>query len=476
MNSILVVSTNKDSITAFRDAVGSSHFIDEANRLTDVLDDLHHCHKDLIFIDVELLSQSDEDVGLPQGLQLIWNACPSSEVVVMSSKDQIREAVRAVKSGARDYITHPVQPAEVKLVLENIKKFSSIQSELDYLRKKLWQSDSGELVQTHNPEMKAVLERIGLVAPTKTTVLLMGETGTGKGVLAKLIHRYSNRKDHQFISVHCGAIPDTLLESELFGHEKGAFTGAVRKKPGKFEIAHGGTIFLDEIGTLTPSAQIKLLQVLQDGTFQHVGGEKTIAVDVRVISATNVDLKKMCDDGQFRKDLYYRLNVFPIQVPPLAKRMEDISLLLDFFLKRLNRNGQKNIQTVEPVVMDAFRKYSWPGNIRELENMLERAYILAKSHVLTRQDFPGEIFDSGTSPAIMSVNTSETLSEIRRRAIEVAEKTYLRELLFKHQGKLGKASTDAGVSPRQLHKLLSKYAIQKELFKFPPASSHKQEP
>jgi len=476
MNSILVVSTDQNSIAAFRDAFGSTYSLAEAHQLTDVLDSLHKCHKDLIFIDIELLSVSDDKDGPIQGLQLIWKACASSEVVVMSSKDRIREAVRAVKAGARDYITHPVQPAEAKLVVENIKKLSSIQSELDYLRNKFWQSDSLELVQTDNPEMKAVFERISLVAPTKTTVLLMGETGTGKGVLAKLVHRHSNRKDKQFISVHCGAIPDTLLESELFGHEKGAFTGAIRKKPGKFEIAHGGTIFLDEIGTLTPSAQIKLLQVLQDGTFQHVGGEKTIAVDARVISATNVDLKSMCDKGQFRKDLFYRLNVFPIQVPPLSIRIEDIPLLLDLFLKRLNRNGQKNIQAVEPMVMDAFKKYSWPGNIRELENMLERAYILAKSHMLTRQDFPGEIFDSGSSPAMMPVNTSETLSDFRRKAIEVAEKSYLKELLVKHQGKLGKASTDAGVSPRQLHKLLSKYAIQKESFKSSPVSSHKQEP
>ncbi|MDF1591262.1 MAG: sigma-54 dependent transcriptional regulator [Desulfobacterales bacterium] len=475
MNSILVVSTDQNSIAAFRDAFGSTYSLTEARQLTDVLESLHTCHKDLIFIDIELLSVSDDRDGPIQGLQLIWKACATSEVVVMSSKDRIREAVKAVKAGARDYITHPVQPAEVKLVVENINKYTSIQSELDYLRKKLWQSDSRELVQTQNTDMKAVFERISLVAPTKTTVLLLGETGTGKGVLAKLMHRHSNRKDRQFISVHCGAIPDTLVESELFGHEKGSFTGAVRKKQGKFQIAHGGTIFLDEIGTLTPSAQIKLLQVLQDGTFQTVGGEKTLAVDVRVISATNVDLKSMCDEGQFRKDLYYRLNVFPILVPPLSKRIEDIPLLLDLFLKRLNRNGQKNIQAVEPAVMDAFNKYSWPGNIRELENMLERAYILAKSHMLTRQDFPGEIFESGLSPSMAPVDTSETLSEFRRRAIEVAEKSYLNELLVKHQGKLGKASVDAGVSSRQLHKLLSKYAIQKESFKAPSVSSKKQE-
>jgi len=468
MNSILVVSKEQDSLSAFRSACGDSCLLEQANQLPEVLGNLAKGHKDAVFIDVELLSGAIETDGPDKGLRLIWDACPSCEVVVMSSKDKIRQAVRAVKAGARDYITHPVQPAEVKLVIDNISRLASIQSELDYLRKKFWQSDALELVQTRNGEMRAVFERVSLVAPTKTTVLLTGETGTGKGVLAKLIHRHSNRRAKQFISVHCGAIPDTLLESELFGHERGAFTGAVRKKLGKFEIADGGTIFLDEIGTLTASAQIKLLQVLQDGTFQHVGGEKTLTVDVRVISAANVDLKKMCEHGQFRKDLYYRLNVFPIQVPPLAKRTEDIPLLVELFLKRLNRNGQKNIQAVVPAVMDALKRYAWPGNIRELENVVERAYILAKSHLLLPEDFPAEIIESDGPCASLPVDATETLSEFRRRAIEVAEKSYLKELLVKHQGKLGKASIDAGVSPRQLHKLLSKYAIQKGAFKPPP--------
>ena len=476
IHSILVASTDPKSISAFRDVFGSAYSLSEARNLSGVLDSLHKSHMDLIFIDIEMLSQADAADDIIKGLQLVWGACAACEVVVISSKERIHEAVQAVRAGARDYITHPVQPAEVKLVVDNIKKFITIKSELDYLRNQFWQTDSLELIQTYNPEMKAVLERISLVAPTRTTVLLMGETGTGKGVLAKLIHRHSNRKDKQFISIHCGAIPDTLLESELFGHEKGAFTGAVRKKPGKFEIARDGTIFLDEIGTLTPSAQIKLLQVLQDGTFQHVGGEKTITVDVRVISATNVDLKKMCAEGHFRKDLFYRLNVFPIQVPPLSNRLEDIPLLVDFFLRRLNRNGQKNIQLVDPLVMEAMKTYSWPGNIRELENMMERAYILAKSHMLTSQDFPSEIFSSGSSPAVLPVNTSETLSDFRRKAIEVAERSYLKQLLVKHEGKLIKASVDAGVSSRQLYKLLSRYDIQKESFKPHRASSSNPEP
>lgn len=292
---------------------------------------------------------------------------------------------------------------------------------------KFWQDDSLDYVQTKCRAMKAVFEKIRSVAPTKSTVMLIGETGTGKGILANLIHRHSNRKEAPFISVHCGAIPDTLLESELFGHERGAFTGAVRRKLGKFEIAKGGTIFLDEIGTITPSAQIKLLQILQDGLFQRVGGEETMEANVRVIAASNTDLKKMCDDGLFRKDLYYRLNVFPIEIPPLRERVDDIPHFVDVFLKKMSRFSQKNIHHVDPLVIEAFQHYRWPGNIRELENLIERAYILERSPVLRSESFPRELFESGAPAANTPVHNAVTLSEARRRGIAEIEQKYLRD-------------------------------------------------
>ncbi len=262
------------------------------------------------------------DNGCKTALQKFWHLYPSIEIIVMSPQKMIREAVMAVKAGANNYLTYPINSDEVKYITESIYETIILQSELDYLRDQFWQTDSLEIVKTKNPVMKKVFENIRSVAPTKTTVLLIGETGTGKGVLAKLIHQHSNRKDAQFISVHCGAIPDSLLESELFGHEKGAFTGAVRRKLGKFEIASGGSIFLDEIATITPSAQIKFLQILQDRILHRVGGEESIETNARVIAATNTDLKKMCDDSQFRNDLYYRLNVFPVKIPPLRERTE----------------------------------------------------------------------------------------------------------------------------------------------------------
>jgi len=321
------------------------------------------------------------------------------------------------------------------------------------------------MVQTSHPEMKKVFDRIRLVAPTNATVLITGETGTGKGILAKLIHRHSNRKNNQFIEVHCGAIPDNLLESELFGHEKGAFTGAVKQKMGKFEIAHGGTIFLDEVGTLTPSAQIKLLKVLQDGKFQRVGGEETIGVDVRVISATNLDLKKACEQAQFRLDLYYRLNVFAINIPSLRERIDDVPYFVDLFLQKLEKSAHKDIHAVHPKVLEAFNRYPWPGNIRELENLMERAFILGHSPILIEEDFPEEIIGIEPSQSETPFEFSPSLAEVRRRAVNAAESFYIRELLSRHKGKIQASAEAAGITTRQLNKLMVKHDINKKIFK-----------
>jgi transcriptional regulator with PAS, ATPase and Fis domain len=296
-------------------------------------------------------------------------------------------------------------------------------------------------------------------------VILYGETGTGKNVLSKIIHKHSNRESDQFISVHCGAIPDTLLESELFGHEKGAFTGAVKRKLGKFEIAKGGTIFLDEIGTISPSAQIKLLQVLQDGTFCRVGGEQMIETDARVIAATNTELKALVDQGLFRKDLYYRLNVFPLEVPPLRERIEDIPIFVEIFLKRLNRDLLKDIHGVHPYVMEAFRQYVWPGNIRELENLIERACILENTSVLSPSSFPNEIFGNLAPAVPVNVHLALPILDARRIAIEEFEKQYIRNLLMRNKGKIFTSAGEAGISTRQLNKLMLKYRIRKEVYK-----------
>ena len=464
MRSILVVTKDKDDYRIIRKCHRSAYRVDLASTSDTGLNMLHHRRYDYLFTDIDLLRNS-EPGGLKAALQALWQVFPTIEIVVMCPQADIREAVMAVKAGASNYLTYPLNPAEVKYVTESIDETILMQSELDYLRDQFWQVDSLELIQTKCEEMKALFSNIRSVAPTKSTVLLVGETGTGKGVLASLIHKHSNRNEAQFISVHCGAIPDTLLESELFGHEKGAFTGAIRRKLGKFEIAKGGTLFLDEIGTITPAAQIKLLQILQDGTFQRVGGEETIEANVRVIAATNTNLKKMCEQGLFRKDLYYRLNVFPIEVPPLRQRKEDIPHFVEVFLRRMNKFNAKAIHHVHPSVLEAFERYDWPGNIREMENLIERAYILETSPVLKPESFPSELFEAqGLTPSV-ALDVRWTLSEVRKEGLKHIERNYIKEQLIQHKGKIKDSAKAAGITTRQLHKLMKKYSIRKEDFK-----------
>ena len=465
MRSILVVSREQESLHTIHECFGRGYRVDKAPTKDAAIEMLRKKRSNFVFIDMEILKESVPGNGYKAALEPFWHIYPTIEIIIMSSQEMIREAVMAVKAGASNYLTYPINPEEVKYLTESVQESLIVQSELDHLRDQSWQSDALEFIQTKSPVMKKILGKIRSVASTRSTVLLIGETGTGKGVLAKLIHRHSNRREAQFISVHCGAIPDTLLESELFGHEKGAFTGAVRRKLGKFEIAEGGTIFLDEIGTITPSAQIKLLQILQDRTFQRVGGEETIEADVRIIAATNADLKKMCDERQFRKDLYYRLNVFPIEVPPLRQRAEDIPHLVEVFLERMNRFNSKEIHDVSPQVLEAFRSYSWPGNIRELENLMERAYILETFSVLTPESFPSELFESEAHLPSISIDAHLSLAEVRHRGVEDIERRYLEELLAHNKGKIKDSAQEAGITARQLHKLMKKHSIRKEGFK-----------
>jgi transcriptional regulator with PAS, ATPase and Fis domain len=321
--------------------------------------------------------------------------------------------------------------------------------------------------------MLQTFEKVKSVAPTKTTVLLLGDTGVGKGMVAKLIHQHSSRKDEAFVHVHCGALPDTLVESELFGYEKGAFTGAAKRKLGRFDSAQKGTIFLDEINTISGAMQIKLLQVLQERVFQRVGGESPIEADVRVIAASNSDLQQLCDEGLFRKDLYYRLSVFPLEIPSLQQRSEDIPDWVNYLIDWFNKLYSKEIQDADPVVVKALQEYSWPGNIRELENVIERAYILETTHILRPESFPQELFTDKNYTADVELDISLPLAEVRRKSLDQLEQQYLKEVMTKHKGRINRAAETAGITTRQLHKLLSKYGIRKEEFKPAYTSSTK---
>ena len=337
-----------------------------------------------------------------------------------------------------------------------------------------WSQEVLKEVHTRSPKMLQTFEKVKSVAPTKTTVLLLGDTGVGKGTVAKLIHQHSSRKDESFVHVHCGALPDTLAESELFGYEKGAFTGAVKRKLGRFDTAQKGTIFLDEINTISGTMQIKLLQVLQDRIFQRVGGEYPIETDVRVIAASNSDLQQLCDEGLFRKDLYYRLSVFPLEIPSLQERSEDIPDWVNYLIEWFNKLYFKEIQDADPLVVKALQEYSWPGNIRELENVIERAYILETTPTLRAENFPQELFGDLNNPAEIAMDITQPLAEVRRQSLEHIERQYLKELMAKHLGRINQAAETAGITTRQLHKLLSKYRIRKEEFKLPQASSKKK--
>jgi DNA-binding NtrC family response regulator len=469
MQKILISTKNSKIADAICNGFPLAHQSDVAGEISDVYKRIQSNNYDFLFIDVEILSRMAAETeisgnfGVP--LQKLKKYRPFLGIILIAPPSKIREAVRFVKNGASNYLTCPIDPAEVQLVIEEIIEDRRQKSELAYLRNEFRQADSLIVDETRSPIMRRVFDDLRSVATTKTTVLLMGDTGTGKNVLAKFIHRHSSRKDGRFINVHCGAIPDTLIESELFGHEKGAFTGAVRRKLGKFEIAAGGTIFLDEIGTITPAAQIKLLTVLQEGIFQRLGSEQTLKADVRVVTATNADLKKMCEDNLFRKDLYYRLNVFPVVVPFLSQRMEDIPLFADLFLDKLNKFNGKDIKGFQPGVMDALLNYGWPGNIRELENLIERAYILEPSTVLTPGSFPAELFENHPMTAEVPINASVTLAETRRQGTAEIEKQYLASLLTRNQGKINRSALEAGISTRQLNKLMNRYNLRKENFK-----------
>jgi DNA-binding NtrC family response regulator len=467
MKSSLIITPDKELLNLIRSSLPKNDRVDTIDNLDGAFEVFKKKSLDVIFADLSSLKDGSSGQSFTEAILPFKQAQPRLKIVVLAPKERIREAVKVVKLVADDYLTYPIDPSEIQLVAESLSESLSQELELDYLRDKFWKTEWLDIIRTRNSGMQEVLKKIRAVAPTIATALLTGETGTGKGLMARIIHRHSNRSGDPFVGVHCGAIPDTLLESELFGHEKGAFTGAVRRKPGKFELARGGTIFLDEIGTVSPSAQIKLLQVLQDGTFSRVGGEEVLTTDARIISATNANLDAMSEKGEFRKDLFYRLNVFPIEIPPLRERIEDIEFLSDIFLSNLNRKHGKNLKSVHPLVIRAFKNYRWPGNIRELENLMERAYILETSAVLAPESFPTDIFETDAEEvtALMPVGAQLPLSEARRQAIDDFERQYLKDLFARNKGKVSRTAEDAGVSTRQLNKLMVKYGIRKEAFK-----------
>ncbi len=383
------------------------------------------------------------DIRMPEmdGTQLLAEVSkryPNIPVIMITAHGTIEAAVEAIKMGAKDYILKPLRLDEILTKVETIAQLRSLVKENEYLRSRLATQFSIKNIIGKSAKIMELFKLIQDVAPTNTTVLIQGENGTGKELIANAIHFNSPNVNKPFIKLNCGVLAETLLESELFGHVKGAFTGAIKDKIGRFELANGGTLFLDEIGEISPNMQVKLLRVLQEGEFERVGGTETIKVDVRIIAATNVNLDERIRDGKFRQDLYYRLNVIPITVPPLRERRGDIELLTNHFIEKFEKIHKKKITKVEDDVLAALEEYDWPGNIRELENYLERSIVLNKNGIISQADFPDTIARSrvpgieydtsnGLMPVVEEFERKLILSELEKnRGNKVKTAQYLK--------------------------------------------------
>ncbi len=362
------------------------------------------------------------DLMLPtiDGLEVLKRVqaeSPDTACIVMTGYGTVEQAVHAMKAGALDFVTKPLSIDAVVVLIKKALEMQRLRQENALLKRTVRDKYRFDNLVGASEAMREVLDFVEKVADSDSTVLIQGESGTGKELLARMLHFNSLRRERPLVPMNCGAIPENLLESELFGHEKGAFTGAINVRIGRFEMASGGTLFLDEVGELSPQLQVKLLRVLQERAFERVGGTKTIRADVRIIAATNQDLEQLVEEGKFRKDLFYRLHVIPITTPPLRARRLDIPLLIDHFLSVFNTAKGTAVSGVEPAAMDSLLRYNWPGNIRELQNLVERVVILKKSGMITVTDLPEKILQSKPVPA----ERGEDLDEFSTEGIDLME-------------------------------------------------------
>ena len=393
---------------------------------------------DVALVDIKM--RGTDGIELQRRLHEIY---PDMLVIIMTGYASVETAIAALKNGAYDYVNKPLDPDEIAHLVAKAMSHRQTQQENVRLKENIADLTPPTDIVGQGAAMKHIFEAIETVAPTDATVLITGESGTGKELVARAIHAASNRRDHPMVVTHCGALTETLLESELFGHEKGAFTGAQYRKKGKFEIAEGGTVFLDEIGDISLKTQTDLLRVLQEREIVRVGGNQTIKVDFRIVAATNKDLEKLIEEGKFRPDLYYRLNVFHIELPPLREHREDIPPLVDHFVRKFNREMNKKITRITTGAMNMLQQYPWPGNVRELENALERAMVVAQEPDIREQDFTLKSRDG------VSVNGQRSLDDV--------EKDHILRVLEDCGGNQTRAAEVLGIDRVTLHHKLKKY-------------------
>ncbi len=433
--------------------------VEEASNGVEALNLISKFQFDLVLMDVRM----PEMDGL-EALKKIKESDPRVFVVIMTAHSNLQDAITAIKCGAYDYIEKPVQPEKLVTIVKKALETQEMVSSLAISAPVLDDDVDTEFVGS-SKKMREIFDLINRLSQVDTTVLIRGENGTGKELVARAIHSNSPRKHGEFVAINCGAIPESLMESELFGHEKGAFTGAVERKIGKFQLANKGTIFLDEVGELRPDMQVKLLRVLQEKRFTPVGSNREVASNARVIAATNRNLEKMIEDGTFREDLFYRLNVMPIFLPPLRERLEDLENLISYFVRRFNRKMGRQITGFSPEALNILRQYRWPGNIRELENLVERSFIMENGPVIQLDALPESIREAASQNDIefdLPGSYSGPLDFDRFK--EETEKEFIMQALRANRGRINQTVAHANIPKNTLLRKIKKYGINvKEL-------------
>jgi two-component system, NtrC family, response regulator HydG len=446
---ILVVDDEQSHRIMLKAVLGAEGYaVAEAADGTEAVEAVGKDAFDVILLDIRMTNMD----GI-EALGEIRKISPQVPILIMTAYASVKTAVEALKAGAFEYLTKPLDVEELKILIEKAMDHYHLRAENLVLKERLGDRFDFSRIIAASPKMKALLETLAMVAPSDAAVLIMGESGTGKEVVANAIHHNSPRAGEPFIKVSCAALPETLLESELFGHEKGAFTGAVARREGRFQLAHRGTIFLDEVGEMSPAIQTKLLRVLQEKEFEPLGGTRTIKVDIRVIAATNRDLVKEVKEGRYREDLYYRLNVVPLTLPPLRERREDIPLLTDHFLAHYREKNRKPLRSISGKALDLLVRYDWPGNIRELENCIERAVILSRDEVLVPADLPPQI------RMLSREEGKEALAIPAGMSLDEVERALIVKTLDETGGNRTRAAEILGINRRTLQNKLKQYGI-----------------
>jgi len=385
----------------------------------------------------------------------LGRACPGTAVIILTGQGTIESAVQAMKDGAYDYLTKPVDPARLRIMLDKAVERTETVREVQLLRRQLRQRGAFGQVVGSSPAMQETMRQLDVAAPTDATLLLAGESGTGKDLVARTVHELSPRRKGSFVAVNCAAIPETLLESEIFGHEKGAFTGALERRQGCFELADGGTLFLDEVAEMRPATQVKFLRVLQEGQFRRLGGKTELQVNVRVIAATNRDPLEAVRAGLLREDLYYRLNVLTIVLPPLRERMEDLPELIQTFLQEFNERHGRSIRGVDERALELLRRHRWPGNVRELRNVMERAVIVCPDDLIRSEQLPLAL--TSLSPSAPAAREGLDVLLPIGTTVEEAERQLILRTLAQTGNNKTRAAELLGISLKTLHNKLAKY-------------------